>query len=115
MSEEENKFTQLCVWQGTTLGGSTPEDFVKFFEEQGFRIKYAEEVNTNPDLDESGNAVPETGGRTDQLFFIHTDDVTKFAMPKLQMGIRWWEDVVSYNDNSHLYPQEVLDKYPVTW
>jgi hypothetical protein len=33
----------------------------------------------------------------------------------LQVGIRWWEDVVSYNDNSHLYSKEILDKYSVKW
>lgn len=108
-------FTQLCVWPGTMMGeDSTAEEFERFFLEQGYRVKFAEEVVTLPDV-ENGRAVEGTGGRHDVLFFIHKDDVGKFALPRLRMGIRWWEDVVKYNDNSHLYTQEILDKYPTTW
>ena len=73
--------------------------------------------NPNPDLDDDGNPVPETGGRSDILFYVHTDDVAAFALKRLQLdgAPRWWENVVSYNDNSHLYTQEVLDRYKVTW
>jgi hypothetical protein len=31
------------------------------------------------------------------------------------MGIRWWEDVIVYNDNSHLYPEEFIQENPPTW
>jgi hypothetical protein len=110
-------YTQLCVWPGTVLGDSTPEDLENFFlDEMGTRIKYKCEVKTNPDLDESGNPLPETGGRNDLFFYVHNEDVGKFAIPRLRMGIRWWEDVISYNDNSHhLYSPEFLDANPVTW
>ena len=107
-----NKFVQLCVWPGTVMGESTPEDFEKFFEEDGFRVKFAEEVITNP---EPGETLEQSGGRHDILFYVHSDDLGRFAIYRLAFGIRWWEDVVSYNDGAYLYNQSILDKYPVTW
>jgi len=38
-----------------------------------------------------------------------------FAVPRLKMGIRWWEDTVGYNDNSHLYTKEFVAAHPLTW
>jgi hypothetical protein len=113
---KENKYTQLCVWAGTDLGDSKPEEMVKFFkDEMNTRIKYHKEVLTRPDLDDDGNPVPDTGGRIDQFFYVHSDDVGHFAVPRLQMGIRWWEDVVGYNDNRHLYTEEFLAEHELTW
>ena len=109
-------FKQLCVWQGTVLGDSTPADLEKFFlDEMGVRVKYHTEVETLPDVDEDSNPVPDTGGRNDLFFYVHDEDVMKFAVPRLQMGIRWWEDVVGYNKNAHLYTQEFLEANPLTW
>jgi len=116
METMETNYTQLCVWPGTTLGESAPQDLEQFFlDEMKTRVKYKCEVLTNPDLDESGNAIPESGGRTDLFFYVHADDIAHFAVPRLQMGIRWWEDVVGYNDNSHLYSTEFLEANPLTW
>jgi hypothetical protein len=109
-------YNQLCVWPGTVLGDSTPADLEKFFlEELNTRVKYHTEVKTLPDLDESGNAIPETGGRTDLFFYVHSEDIHGFAVPRLGMGIRWWEDVVGYNDNKHLYTEEFINAHPLTW
>lgn len=107
----ENQFTQLCVWPGCVMGDNTPEDFEKYLlEEMDVRVKFAEEVTTNGSVERH-----EEGGRKDLLFFIHADDISKFAGRRLMMGIRWWEDVVSYNDGAYLYSEEILNKYPVTW
>ena len=116
-TQPSNNFTQLCVWSGVLLGDSSIEEFESFFmSELGVRIKYHTEVETLPDLDERGNPVPDTGGRNDIFFFVHSDDIAKFAMPRLEMGIRWWEDVIKYNDNSkHLYTPEFIEANPVTW
>lgn len=104
-------YSQLCVWPGTVLGENTVEDFEKFFAEKfGVRVKYEREVVTNGS-EERG----EEGGRHDTLFYIHNDDIPKFAVPRLMAGIRWWEDVVSYNDGAYLYAEDVLKAYPVTW
>jgi hypothetical protein len=112
----QENYTQLCVWPGTCLNGTTVEDFEKFFlDELGTRVKYHTEVETLPDLDETGTPVPETGGRSDLFFYVHSADTAKFAVPRLKMGIRWWEDVVGYNDNSHLYSAEFLAAHPLAW
>lgn len=75
------------------------EDFVKFFEAQfGTRIIYLEEVVTGP-----GSGGP--GGRNDVLFAVHDEDVMKFAVPRLTMGIRWIEDAL--NGDSSIYPERL--------
>jgi hypothetical protein len=113
----ENNYTQLCVWPGTVLGDSTKEDFENFIlEEFDTRIQYHTEVKTLPDLNEDGTPVPDTGNRNDLFFYVHSEDVTKFAVPRLRAGIRWWEDVIgSHNNNRHLYTQEFLEQHPPTW
>ena len=114
----ENKFTQLCVWPGSLVAGDDPafttsriKDFESFMANKfkGTRVKYIEEVKTLPDK-ENGITVPKTGGRNDVFFYVHTEDLGKFAVPRLAYGIRWWEDVVE-NGNHLIYPKEVLDKY----
>lgn len=107
-------FEQVCIWPGTiVVGENNPSeriaDFENWVQEQfGVRAKYLEEVKTNPD--ETG-----PGGRNDIFFVVHSEDIPKFAIPRLRLGIRWYEDVVSYNGHSNLYPQEILDKYPIRW
>ena len=101
-------FSQLCVWPGTLVGKDNIEDFEDFFKnEMGVRVKFMEEVKTLPG--DGGE-----GGRNDVLFYIHDEDVGKFAVPRLRMGIRWWEDVLD-NEKDKLYPQEIYKKYPKTW
>lgn len=113
--KEENEFTQLCVWPGTIVEKDNEQDFVEFIAKEfhGARVKFAEEVVTVPDNDK-GVPIPQTGGRNDVFFYIHSNDIGKFAVMRLAYGIRWWEDVVS--NNSHLiYPKEILEKYKTTW
>ena len=111
----ENPFTQLCVWPNNNLGDSTPEQFEEIMlKELGWRVKFADIVTTLPDMDEVGNEVPETGGREDLFFYLHTDDIEKAAVYRLGMGIRWWEDVVG-NGNHVIYPKEIQKKYNTTW
>ena len=108
------EYNQLCVWPGVVVGEDQIKDFEDHFKNQGWRVKYSEEVKTKPDV-KDGKVVDDTGGRNDLLFYIHDDDIGKFAVPRLSMGIRWWEDVVNYNDNSHLYTEKILNKYKVKW
>ena len=110
------KYNQLCVWPATVVGKDDVKDLEDFFkDEMDVRVKYKTEVLTNPDLDENGNEVPDTGGRNDLFFYVHDDDIGKFAVPRLSMGIRWYEDVVSYNDGAYLYPESFLEENPITW
>jgi hypothetical protein len=110
----DNKFTQLCVMPATTLDGQTPKDFEDFIKDNfGCRVKFCEQVITLPDK-ENGHDVPETGGRSDLLFYIHQDDIPKFAIKRFAIDVRWWEDVVK-NRHHLIYPQSIIEKYPKTW
>ena len=109
----KNQFNQLCVWPGTVVGDSkkVQKDFVKFFKDElGVTVKYETEVKTLPDTPEC----TKTGGRNDLFFYIADDDIMKFAVPRLSMGIKWYEDVLD-NGGGKLYPTEVLEKYEKTW
>ena len=93
-------YNQLCVWPATIVGEEDKKEFIDFMKDTfDVRVKYYTEVLTNPDIDEDGNEVEDTGGRNDLLFHVHDDDISKFAVNRLTYGIRWWEDVIKYNDN----------------
>jgi len=90
------EYSQVCLWPACTLEGGDPQLFVDQMKEHfGVRIYYLEEITTLPSKDENGNVIPNTGGRTDLIFAVHNEDVGKFAVPRLQVGIRWIEDVLS--------------------
>tara|TARA_R110002050_G_scaffold290134_1_gene443459 strand:- start:884 stop:1207 length:324 start_codon:yes stop_codon:yes gene_type:complete len=106
-----SKFNQLCVLQGTIMPDGGAEELEKFFkEEMGVTVKFETQVKTLPDTPEC----TETGDRNDIFFYIADDDIGKFAVPRLQMGIRWWEDVLG-NGASNLYTEEFLEKYKKGW
>ena len=114
-----DNYTQLCVWPATALKEGDEPALVNFFKEKmNTRIKFAQVALTLPDK-HMGEPVPDTGNRSDVLFWVHSDDIMKFAMPRLSMGIRWWEDVldneVQRNGHVAIYPKELLEKYPYTW
>jgi len=93
------------------LGDNTEKQFEQFmFGEFDIRIKFCEEVITNGSVERD-----EEGGRHDLIFYIHDDDIERMAVIRLTYGIKWWEDVVSYNNGEYLYNQEILDRYPVSW
>ena len=96
------KFEQLCVWPATIVGKDQIKEFEKFMKKEfKSRVKYETEVVLK-------------NGRNDLLFYIHTDDINKFAVPRLSYGIRWWEDVLG-NGNGKDYPGTILNQYPKTW
>lgn len=107
----DEQFKQLCVWEGVTLEGDTEENFIKFCKDEfDVRVKFCEEAITNGSIERN-----EEGGRHDLLFYVHNDDMKKFITKRLVYGIRWWEDVVSYNNGTYLYSQDILQKYAVNW
>lgn len=104
-------FHQICVWTGVTLGDLTPEEFEQFMQDEfEVRTQFKEVAITNGSAERD-----EIGGRSDLIFAIHDNDISQFAIARLAVGIRWWEDVVSYNDGAYLYTDEVLTRYPVRW
>lgn len=114
-TDKMENYTQLCVWPGTELGDSNVKELENFFKKEfGVRVKYKCEVKTLPDM-ENGKPVLGTGGRNDLFFYVCKDDIMKFAVPKIKIGAKWWEDMIKYNDNTHLYTKEFLKDNPPTW
>lgn len=107
------KFKQVVVWPDTTMGGGTPEEFEAFIlEELKTHAKFIAEITTKPDYDD-----PTSGGRKDLVFYVATEDIPVFAVPRLGFGMRWLEDVLDnecrqlqeahgYCDFS-IYPDEI--------
>jgi len=93
----------LCCIHGIDLKPNEYEDFQSYF---------GGELNTTVTVE---NVVHRSDGGIDVLFWIPVEDIVKVALPRLQFGIRWWEDVVSeINDNRKYYSEEILAKYPPT-
>ena len=108
---KKTKFNQLCVLEGTIMPEGGAKELETFFKNQmGVRVKFETQTKTLPDFE----GCTETGGRNDIFFYIHDDDIGKFAVPRLQMGIRWWEDVLG-NGNGKLYSEDFLLTYKKTW
>lgn len=110
---ERNKdFNQVCIWQGTSVGKENIEDLINWVQNEfKTRIQYLEEYETNPTPGEAG-----TGGRNDVVIAVHKDDIGKFAIPRLRVGIRWIEDVLDNaerNNELEIYP-DYLKEYR-TW
>lgn len=98
------------MWESTTLGDNGVKELQQFFiDEFNTRIKFAAEVTTLPTPGQPG-----TGGRIDLLFYVHDEDVMKFATKRFKYGMRWWEDVIPQG-GAKIYPKEILNKYPVKW
>ena len=107
----KGKYNQLCVLQGTIMPDGGAKELETFFkDEMGVKVKFETEVKTLPDKP----GCTETGDRNDIFFYIADDDISKFAVPRLSMGIRWWEDVLG-NGDGVLYTKEFLEKYPNSW
>jgi len=108
--ELKEGFKQVCVLEGILMGKSTPKEFEDLiFEKFETRIQFLEEVETNPDI-EDGLPVPDTGGRHDIFFAVHSEDVMKFSVIRLSFRIRWIEDVLAKgNYHSPIYPARIFD------
>ena len=104
-------YNQLVVWPACIVGEAKIREFQQMMLDDGFRCKYAVEFETLPT---PGNTSSMTGGRNDLLFYIHNDDIGKFAIWRLERGMRWWEDYLS-NGAKSIVPVEILEKYKYMW
>ena len=102
----DNNYTQLCVWVGTILEDNQIREFEEFFSDIGYRVKYSDKFKETKSrgLDNLSCI----------LFYIHKDDIPRFAIRRFNFGnISWWED---YVDNWKEYiPKTILSKYKKTW
>lgn len=112
MKTKETPFNQLCVWEGTLMGGSSVEDFEKHAGKiLRSRLQFVGEVKTLP-LKKDGEPIFGTGGRNDLFFKVHDEDIPRLTVEMLRYGVRWWKDVVK-EGQKYLYPKEFLDKHSI--
>jgi hypothetical protein len=109
-AQKNEGFSQVCVWPATLVGEERAEEFEKYMMNKfETRIQYLEEIETFPDTN-LGENIEGTGGRNDVFFAVHNDDIGKFAVPRLEYGIRWIEDVLSKdNYKDKIYPTRVFE------
>lgn len=101
IKERLPNYTQVCVIPDFIVDEDKIQEFTDQFEEIfDTRVQYLETITTKPDLVDPEN----TGGRLDVFFAVHQDDIAKFAVRRLQFGIRWIEDVLSKANGYHLNP-----------
>jgi len=106
-NETKEEFNILCVMEGTEIeeneeGIADFENTMKELFEMDF--KYCETVVTLPDR--SG-----PGGRKDIFFLIKANDAGKFAIPRIRLGVRWYEDVIDNMGKRKIYSKDILEKY----
>lgn len=107
--------SQIVVWEGTVVGEEKVAEFEQWMKENGFFVKYLEEFQTLPDIGKNGKPVKDTGGRNDLLFALGDSvDTGKFAIWRLNYGMRWWEDYLD-NGGYKITPKEVLKRRPYGW
>ena len=108
--ERKENYNQVCVWPGTIVGQEKIEEFQDFMlKEFNTRVQYLEEIKTFPDQ-RNGKNVEGTGERNDVFFAVHQEDIGKFSVPRLMVGIRWIEDVLANgNYKNKIYPERVFD------
>ena len=114
----KDDYHQVCIWPGTIIENENTEkikEFEAFVESRvGVKVQFLETILTKPDTDEDGFEVQDTGKRHDIFFAVHKNDVMKFALPKLEMGARWIEDVLAKgNYRCPIYPDHVYNY--VSW
>mgnify|MGYP003148030918 CR=1 FL=1 len=100
----------VCVWPGLII--ESAEEALDWFKDNfGVDISIIGIVKTLPDPGDRHLENPPTGGRTDFFFRLPNEDIGGFAIPRLQFGIRWWEDIF-FNKGQDIYPDEFIQAYP---
>ena len=96
----EGPYQTMALWQGTSV--SETDDVESFFKKEfESRIKRVGCVKTST-------------GRIDFAFFVHSEDIPKFAIKRFKLGNdmpRWWEDIY-FNNQQNQFPQPFLNFYP---
>ena len=108
-------FNQVCVWPGTFVGVEKIEEFEQFMLDNfDVRVQYLEEISIIPGKRFTQAAASKKDGRCELFFAVHDADITKFAIPRLRVGIKWVEDALSkINGQAKSYP-EYIKRYK-TW
>ena len=125
MTEENDDNDQQYMWRGShdpSLGVVTLWPGVLISEEdvetgnladffhKNFSIEIIP-IGTVHTLPDKGDYSGETGGRADFFFYVPSQYISQFAVPRFQMQMRWWEDVY-FNDGEDIYPADFKEAFP---
>ena len=91
----------LTVWGSVvvTKDANIEEFFIEKFN--GVELIPVGCVLTLPEAEHRHMEEPPTGGRCDFFFFVEGQYIPKFAVPRLEYGMRW-----AYGVNHDIYPLE---------
>ncbi len=114
--------TKVFVWPGCVVADSDREDFKDFFRNE-FEMdgEFLAQVETNPNQDDDGNEIEDTGGRKDAFFQVTATDEQfedqKWMMARLMMGIADWSSarpMLAEKGMEYIYPESVYEQFPVS-
>lgn len=108
LRDAEAGYSQVVAWPGT---------LVREDEEQALADFLVETFGLTQPPRIIGEVPTNHGERVDALFIIHDADITRFAVPRFEWGMRWLEDVLG-NDRRRgitTYTPRTMSEYPPQW
>ena len=104
--QRSENYSQLMVWEGTLIDESEYADFQEFIASEIGSKNPVKIIGTVKTLRGYGGP----GGRSDMFFIVHNDDINRFAIGKMKIRLRWYEDVL--DNTPDIYPKSFTTSYP---
>ena len=113
--------SKVFVWPGCVVEETDRTEFKEFLQKEfGMDGEFLEQVETNPNQDEDGNEIEDTGGRKDAFFRVTATEEQlkdpKWMMARMMMGIADWDSarpMIASEKMEYIYPEHVFETYPV--
>lgn len=113
--------SKVFVWPGCVVEETDRAEFKEFLQKEfGMDGEFLEQIETNPNQDDNGNEVEDTGGRKDAFFRVTATEEQlkdpKWMMARMMMGIADWDSarpMIAREKMEYIYPQHVFETYPV--
>jgi hypothetical protein len=113
--------SKVFVWPGCVVEEAERAEFKDFFmREFGMDGEFLEQVETNPNQDENGNEIEDTGGRKDAFFRVTATEEQlsdpRWVMARMMMSIADWDSArphIAAEKMEYIYPAHVFETYPV--
>lgn len=113
--------SKVFVWPGCVVEEADRGEFKEFLQKEfGMEGEFLEQVETNPNQDENGNEIEDTGGRKDAFFRVNATEEQlqdpKWMMARMMMGIADWDSarpMIAREKMEYIYPEHVFETYPV--
>lgn len=104
--ERNEDYNQIVTWKGTTMKPDQVREFCEWMVQSTLVTQYPKVI---------GN-VEDSKGLFHLLFFIHSADISRFALKRFSNGfageMSWYEDAIN---NGYEFPIDFLKVYPRGW